>query len=135
MAIDALNVTMYPRDGGPFKTTTHLLPGWEIVEHELRSMDNWEKPILWLHQNRSVGDSGCLAVCGGSGVYHIQVADTGGDWREAIDSSGSEEQVDVWLSDQGFTTARKLAWPIENAIELVRWYFEHGSPHPNYTWR
>jgi hypothetical protein len=82
-----------------------------------------------------IGDSGCLAVCGGSGIYHIQIANIRGDWCEAIDPNGADDQVDVWLSDQGFATSRKLTWPLKDATELVRYYFDNRSKHPGYAWR
>ena len=74
MSIDALDVTRYPRDRGPYTTETIVQPSWYVVERELRSMHNWEKPILWLHQDREVGDSTCLAINGGCGIYHARPA-------------------------------------------------------------
>jgi len=135
MPIDAIHVMRYPRDGGHFTTEVIERPAWDIVERELRSMHNWEKPILWLRQNREVGDSNCLAVCGGCAIYHVQIADKAGDWKQALDPEGSEEEIEVWLSDQGFATAAKFTWPVEKALELVRWYFDHGSAHPHYSWQ
>jgi hypothetical protein len=133
MAIDALHVTVYRRDGGSKESTMHIAPSWELIEHELRTMDNYEKPILWLHQDRNIGDSDCLAVCGGSGLYHLQVADDV-DWHEAFDPNGSDAEIEVWESDQGFSTARKFTWPVEHAIEIVRRYFERSEMHPDYRW-
>jgi hypothetical protein len=89
MAIDAIAITRYPRDNGPYTTTVVTTPPWETVENELRTMHNFEKPILWLHQDRNVGDTNCLAVCGGNGVYHVQVVDDQDGWQEAYDPHGS----------------------------------------------
>jgi hypothetical protein len=134
VGIDALNITRYPRDAGPYTVTMVVTPPWETVESELRTMDNYEKPILWLHRDRKIGDKDCLAVCGGNGVYHIQVIDDQGRWHEACDPNGSEADVEVWSSDQGFTTKAKFTWPLEKATELIRWYFEHGTRHPDFSW-
>ena len=135
MPIDAIHVTRYPRDGGHYTTETIVQPTWDVVERELRSMHNWEKPILWLHQDREVGDSNCMAVNGGCGIYHLQIADEEGNWEQAVDPNGSDEEVEVWLSDQGFATEGKFTWPVEQAVDLVRWYYERGTAHPRYSWQ
>ena len=134
MAIDAINVTRYPRDGGPYTTEMIERPGWEVVEREVRSMHNWEKPLIWVQQDREVGDRNCMAVCGGSGVYHVQIADEEGRWWQAVDPEGSEEVVEVWVSDQGFSAEAKFTWAVEKAVEVVRWYYERGERHQGYTW-
>ncbi|HET6250041.1 MAG TPA: hypothetical protein VFE47_20285 [Tepidisphaeraceae bacterium] len=134
MLISALQVTRYPLVGGPYTNTTIERPSWDVVEEELRAMHNWEKPLLWLCKDRDVGYENCMAVCGGSGVFHVQVADNDGNWFQAVDPHGSDQPVDVWLSDQGFTTKARYTWPVDKAVELVRWYFEHGTMEPRYAW-
>lgn len=109
-------------------------PPWSAVEAELRTMDNFAKPGLWLFRDRGMPDGNCLAVCGGSGVYHVQIADEDANWTEAFDPRGSNDTVEVWRSDQGFATQAKKTWSLADATKLVRWYFEHGSPHPEYSW-
>jgi hypothetical protein len=109
-------------------------PPWSAVEAELSTMDNFAKPALWLFRDRNMPDGNCLAVCGGSGVYHVQVADEGADWKEAFDPSGSNDTVEVWRSDQGFAAEAKKTWALTDAVKLVRWYFETGTRHPEYSW-
>ena len=109
-------------------------PSWAAVEAELSTMDNFAKPALWLFRDREMPDGNCLAVCGGSGVYHVQVADEDANWMEAFDPNGSNETVEVWQSDQGFATEAKKTWPLPEAKKLVQWYFENGTRHPEYSW-
>ena len=109
-------------------------PPWPKIEAVLRSMDRFAKPNLWLFEDRDMPDGNCLAVCGGNGVYHVQVADADGNWTEAFDPHGSNEIVEVWESDQGFDTQAKKTWSLETTEKLVRWYFENGTRHPGYSW-
>jgi len=134
MPIDAINITRYPRDRGPYTIETIERPTWDIVEREIRSMHNWEKPILWLKQDREIDETNCMAITGGSGIYHLQIVDEKGNWRQAADPEGSDHEVEVWLSDQGFATEAKFTWPVEKAVKLARWYYDRGTPHPEYSW-
>ncbi|HEX3355388.1 MAG TPA: hypothetical protein VHS31_00305 [Tepidisphaeraceae bacterium] len=132
--VDSIKIVHYPRDGGPYTTDTILQPSWDILERELRSMHNWEKPNLFLDQDREVPGRNCMGICGGSGVYHVQIADDRACWQQAFNPEGLNDEVDVWLSDQGFATKAKFTWPVEDAVKLVRWYYDHGTPHPSYSW-
>jgi len=135
--IDALNVTFYSPRGTitRARSQTYDNPEWETVERELLSMDSFEKPLLDLLQDGDDPGVRMLSVTGGSGVFHVQVADGHAHWSQAYDPNGSDETIEVWESDQGFETSRKYTWPIDDTIELVRYYFAHGERHPGYTWR
>jgi hypothetical protein len=132
--IQALDVIRYPRDQTPHTTETLLEPTWERLEHELQTMDRYEKPILWLCQRVGIGDSDALAVTGGEGAYHLQIADENSDWLQAVNPARSSEQVELWTSDQGFAPEARFTWDLNQTLEIVRWYFEHGTAHPEITW-
>ncbi|QDU36971.1 hypothetical protein Mal4_12740 [Maioricimonas rarisocia] len=100
--IQRLEVVLYPRGSGEYRTVAHDDPSWELVEAELRSMDRYEKPILELLQHRDRTDGDLLMVNGGNGCYHVQIADADGCWSEAFDPEGDRTLVEVWTSDQGF---------------------------------
>jgi hypothetical protein len=133
--IESLEITRYTHDNQPYTTETILEPSWDFLEQELRTMDNYEKPILWLCLEAGNGESDSMAVTGGNGVYHVQVVDSTFKWVQAMNPEGSSETVHVWTSDQGFETEAKFTWDLEKTLEMVRWYFEHGEPHPDFVWQ
>lgn len=105
--VQLLTVTLYPRGPGSYWSEEHVNPTWGLVESELLTMDPFEKPILCLQLYLDIPDSDVMMVNGGNGVYHLQICDTEANWIQAFDPNGSEEEIDVWTSDQGFATARK----------------------------
>jgi hypothetical protein len=132
-AIEFLQVTHYPRGPGRYWHISHDAPGWDLVESELESMHRFEKPILTLQKKKEWEDSDLMMVNGGEGIYHIQIEEDD-CWLQAYDPEGSDELVDVWLSDQGFSTERRYTWNLEDAGKIVRHYFETGEKHPGYRW-
>jgi hypothetical protein len=133
--VRALEVTRYTRDNKPYITETLLEPTWDVLEHHLGTMDRYEKPILWLCQTAGVGDSNAMAINGGQDVYHIQIADSNFEWSFAVNPLNSSDEVEVWTSDQGFTTQARFTWNLEQALEIVRWYFVNGTPLSSVLWQ
>jgi hypothetical protein len=133
--IESLEITRYTRDKYPYTVESILEPSWDLLEQELRTMEKYEKPILWLCLEAGNGESDSMAINGGNGVYHVQIADSDFNWIQAINPEGSSEMVQVWTSDQGFETEAKFTWDLEKTLEMVRWYFEHGKAHPNFLWQ
>ena len=133
--IGSVDVVRYTRDHQPYTTETILEPSWDVLEHELRTMDNFEKPILCLCLEANVGDHDAMAVHGGNGVYHVQVVDSDCNWVQATNPKGPSEIVQVWTSDQGFETEAKFTWNLSDALEMMRWYFDHHEAHPNFVWQ
>ena len=97
-------------------------------------MDSYSKPILILEQNRDDPSTNVLMICGGSGVFHLQFADQKAFWYQASDPNGSDDEIEVWTSDQGFAIARKNTWPLEIAVSIAQYYFDHGTAHPQFAW-
>jgi len=132
--IELLEVTCYPREPGSYWTEKFPDPAWRMVESHVRQMHPYERPLLTLQRHRDVPDSELLMINGGNDLFHVQVADADAYWSQAFDPDGSEEQVQVWLSDQGFATARRFTWGLIDALTLLRHYFETGSKHHGYHW-
>jgi hypothetical protein len=131
--IASLEVTRYARDDKPYTTESILEPSWAVLEQELRTMDKYEKPILWLYLE--AGECNSMAINGGNGVHDVQIVDSDFNWFQATNPYGSSEIVAVWTSDQGFETEAKFTWGLEDTLEMVRWYFEHHQRHPNFVWQ
>jgi hypothetical protein len=51
---------------------------------------------------------------------------TNGDWVHAVNAERGTEAVEVWTSDQGFSTQARFTWPFESVLRLARAYFEEG---------
>jgi hypothetical protein len=134
MPILAMTITTYHPDTGRAKSTTQQNPTWDAVCAELSNMDSYSKPLLTLEQNADDPSANVMMICGGSGTYHIQYADNEACWFQACDPDGSDEEIDVWTSDQGFATAKKNTWPIETALTLAKYYYEHGCAHLAFNW-
>ncbi|MEO1618461.1 MAG: hypothetical protein AAFV88_21590, partial [Planctomycetota bacterium] len=134
--IAALLLTHYSPPGTVTRTRleTFVDPKWEIVERELRSMDSYEKPLLDLLQHKDLPGANMLSVTGGNGVFHVQIADAQMNWHQAFDPEGPSDTVEVWRSDQGFEAPQNWTWSIDDAATLVRYYYQHGKPHPDYNW-
>jgi hypothetical protein len=133
--IARLEVVQYPRGRGDYWTETFDSPDWYSIDAVIRSMEPYEKPIVSLLKNRDIPDADLMMVNGGDEVFHIQIANSDMRWSEVFDPDGSEEIVDVWTSDQGFSTSRKSTWSLEDALAIIRYYFDKGKPHPEYHWR
>lgn len=134
MPILAMTISTYNPETGREKSKTQQNPSWDVVSTELLTMDAYSKPLLTLEQNTDDPTSNLMMICGGSGTYHIQYADSEACWFQAYDPDGSDEEIDVWTSDQGFATARRNTWPVETATKLAKYYYEHGCPHPEFNW-
>ncbi len=109
-------------------------PAWGRVEEELRTMDRLRKPILYLLPADGDVESNCMVVTGGDGVYHLEIADPNRGWVEAVNPGGGDDEVEVWTSDQGMTTQRRLTWSADDAVRIARWYWENRTAHPEVTW-
>jgi hypothetical protein len=132
--IEQLDVVRYPRGPGNYTTESITSPTLDTVVEHLRSMEPFEKPILTLQKHADISDGDLMMVNGGSGCFHVQIADNDANWFQAVDPNGSDDVVDVWTSDQGFACERKFTWPLETAIAIVQHYFQTGERHPRYQW-
>jgi hypothetical protein len=133
--IESLEITRYTQDKKTRTTETVLEPSWDTLEQELRTMDKYEKPILWLCVKVGSGEHEAMVIFGGNDVYLVKTIDSDLYWRSAINPEGSSEIIPFWTSDQGFETEAKFTWDLKDTLEMVRWYFEHGEAHPNFIWQ
>lgn len=133
--IQKLEVVRYPRGPGNYTTRSFNDPNWELVLKELESMDSFEKPILTLMKHVDIPDGDLMMVTGGTDVLHISISNSDACWIETFDPSGSDEIVDVWTSDQGFSCEQRFTWPLATAKHIIKHYFDTGEPHPQFEWK
>lgn len=134
MFVVKMDVTHYPPDGGTYSSEKFDNPSWADIERQIRNMHRFERPMLFLQKHSEITDADIFALNGGQGLYHVQYADSAGNWFQAFDPNGSDEIIQIWTSDQGFETPRSTLWEIDDALKMTRWYVEHGTPHPDFSW-
>jgi hypothetical protein len=132
--IESLEITRYSRDGTSYTIESVAEPSWDVLEDALQTMDRFTKPLLCLCLYEGDGESDCMMINGGDGVYHLQIANSEFEWCSAVDPNGPIDIVKVWTSDQGFEAEAKFTWDLLSAQKIVRWYFDNGEPHPDFAW-
>lgn len=124
-AIHHMGVVRYYRDGRPWDSEDVLSPNWANVEGAVRRMDNYCFPIVTLHTNGDEDDDTYLNIIGGDGrwaMFHVM-----GEWQYE-DPAGSEEEVRLWESDQGyFCKAKNVLVDVEEVLRLAKAFYDSGS--------
>ena len=128
----SIQVTHYSNDGHEIEEI--MAPDWSALENEIRSMDRHAKPIIWILTSEDNPESDCFAITGGQNVYHLQICDSEGDWKQAVNPAGGDAEVEIWTSDQGFTTQKRFTWDTGSALTIVEWYWRHQQAYPDVAW-
>ncbi len=88
-------------------------------------MDDHFFPIVQLSCTLQDDDEAMFNVVGGNSrfaLFHQM-----GDWRYS-DPAGSDEDVRLWTSDQGYFCAeRNILTNIEKVLRITKTYYETGS--------
>jgi hypothetical protein len=118
-------VTRYYRDGRPWDQELVDAPTWAAVEAAIRRMDNYCFPIVELNPTDEEDSQSMFNVVGGAGrwaLFNIM-----GRWQYA-DPAGSNEEVRLQASDQGyFCAAKNVLTDIEKALRITREFYDTGS--------
>ena len=130
----SIQIERYSRRTGKGTSEDIKEPLWSHVEREIRSMDRFEKPIIFLLNFDDNTETDCMAITGGNGIYHLQVADEEGSWQEAVNSRGGDREIEIWTSDQGMTTQQRFTWDTEEAVRIAKYYWEEQEPSPEVKW-
>jgi hypothetical protein len=123
-----LTIVHYPPQQ-PWTCMEIRSPNWEDVSAAIRRMDDKEYPIVqlsWKDVDSCFDDEESLNVIGGavSGFALFELI-PGWNFEDPI---GSDEDVRLWQSDQGYFCKRKnVIADVEKVLELSRIYFETGS--------
>ena len=128
-----LDVVHYSEDGTRWTSQVTEQTTWESIVSECSTMDRFLKPLITIQ--RLCEPASELIICGGNGIYHVQFhAGPDDDWLQAWDPNGVNEEIEVWMSDQGFTTSRNYTWTFDDLLTIVRFYIDEGNRHPDYQW-
>jgi hypothetical protein len=88
-------------------------------------MDDHFYPIVQLNCGDTDDNETIFNVIGGDGrfaLFHMM-----GEW-EYTDPAGSDDEVRLWTSDQGYFCAqRNILTDVDQMLRIVRRYYETGS--------
>jgi hypothetical protein len=106
---------------------THSLdkPDWGAIEKTILQMDKFYRPIAILF----LENSDALWLTGDKAAWHIQKYESHGDtYSEAVRPEGDDTEVQVWTSDQGFTTTWRHAFSDSGTVlEVVKYLYDTGQ--------
>jgi len=104
-------------------------PGWEDVSAAIRNMDDNEYPIVelsWADLEEGDVDEESFHIIGGA-ASGFAMSNFSGDWQFEY-SNGSDEEVRLWQSDQGYFCKRKnVIADVDVVLKIARVYFDTGS--------
>jgi hypothetical protein len=119
-----LTAIRYHRDR-PWDAESTANPRWDEVVAAIRRMDDHFYPIVQLNCGEHDDDETIFNVIGGNGrfaLFHMM-----GDWQYS-DANGSDEEVRLWTSDQGYFCAqRNILTDMDKVLRIVKVYYETGS--------
>ena len=123
--IHHMTIIQYFRDSRPWIAEDILSPKWQQVEHAIRKMDNYCFPIVQLNLTEFEDDEDIFNIMGGDGrwaLFHMM-----GDWQYE-DHSGSDKEVRLWESDQGyFCLERNIITDINLVLSITKEFYMSGS--------
>ncbi len=123
--IHHVTVVRYYRDGRHWDTEKIPSPTWGEVESAILRMDNYCYPMVELNTTENEEDQNIFNICGGAGrwaLFHMM-----GTWQYE-EPGGSEEEVRLWESDQGYYCREKnVLTDLARVLRIVRSFYETGS--------
>jgi hypothetical protein len=123
-----LTIVHYP-PRQPWRCVEVRSPKWEEVSAAIRKMDDDEYPIVqlsWKNVDSCFSDEESFNVIGG-GASGFALFEMIPGWK-FDNPDGSDEDVRLWQSDQGyFCKRRNIIVDIDEILKLTRVYFETGS--------
>ncbi len=165
-SVIAMSVARYNATGHAVSDDVVHDPTWDTVRAHIESMNRHELPSVRLytshaepndsvhdnmnddrgadeesdeHEEQSDGldhERNLMTVLGGNDLFHVSIADTHGDYLEAVDPAKVDESdfVDVWTSDQGFSTLTCNTWNLVETLRIAKLFFDAGKPASEPMW-
>ena len=127
---------MYTDGGRSWHTQSVGSPTWPVIEEAIRRLDKYSRPFLFLRLSGAQGDEEeRLEVMGGDGDYWIAGSFNGYSQRRLMNRRGSDAEVQVWKSDQGYADAdRHICHDAEVVLRIARYFFDHADFDPSVEW-
>jgi hypothetical protein len=128
---------------GRYKTSSRDVahPTWDEVETAIRRLDQFTWPFVWLLLGEgkdwgAMEEEGFLSIIGGNGKYSVEGATPSeGGKRLCLSKQSREKLVDVWLSDQGFSTEEMfVCYELETVLRVARYFGVRRQFDPTVEW-
>ena len=136
MAIGTLEIIRYETSNGPWEATLTPNPSWPVVESAIRRMDGDLFPVvnLFIDTKPATDAVPDFELLGGRVGYFI-TAQLDGRPLYFRDEQGSSEEIDVWISDQGFSCPRFMVCPdVERVLAVTRHFFDSKQLLQDFPW-
>jgi hypothetical protein len=133
MFIHRLQATIYPRDGSPWFTEAVKHPSWLDIEAAIRRLDRDHFPFICLFCDEQAADTAVpdFTVLGGLSAYTF-----GPEHSLFFDETHSNEEIHVWLSDQGASFPDKqVCHDLETVLRATKLFAEIGQLDKSLTWK
>jgi hypothetical protein len=136
MAVGLLEITTYETARGPYHTERILHPAWEAIQAAIVRLDRCFYPFIFLYKDAGAPEDSVpdFEVVGSDNAYAVVIRS--GDEELWLQNPGAgDEEIDVWVSDQGASIpARKVCPLLGEVLLAARYFHEHGKPNPESTW-
>ena len=136
MPVRLLDVTIYESSSGPWRAERTLDPAWGDVESAVRRLDGDRFPSigLFLDQEATADEVPDFELLGGK-VGCVLTARPGHGEFYYRDDSAPRQEVEVWVSDEGFSCPQFMVCPdIEGVLAATRCFFETGQLLQDFPW-
>ncbi len=138
MSIRLMKVFEYDGTGRNCAQSDALDPPWEQIEKVIRRLDKFRFPFVWFFQSERLTENAIpdFEVMGGDGEYSIAGTSRGGKRQWFFDPSHGNDQIDLWLSDQGTSLeANRVCYDVNQVLVAVRCFNESGEFAPEIGWK
>lgn len=136
MSIAKVYVEHYPEQYGP-KGFWIENPTWCELEMEIRRLDRDVFPFIWCYLKPEAADTDVpeFEIIGGSGAFAV-CAHIEGRACYVYNGSKGEEEIDIWISDQGAAIPEQyVVDDLEHVIAITRRFYDSASLDPEVEWR
>ena len=136
MGVGTLEIIQYETSNGPWKAIRTSSPPWPAIESAVKQMDGDLFPIVNLFVDVEAASDAVpdFELLGGRVGYFI-MARLEGTTLYYRDEHASSEELDVWISDQGFSCPRFMVCPdLEKVLAATRHFFARGELTQDFPW-
>lgn len=137
MPIRCLTSVVYDRTGRDWHFEKTRNPTWDQLVAAIQRLDRFRYPWVWLFIGDEDEDAtvDCLTVMGGEGIYWLALTAGKYDQLRLFDPNKGTEEIDVWISDQGFADEeRYVTSDLELVLRVAKHFGETGEPLPEAQW-
>ena len=137
MLVRLLQATIYREDGWTWWTEDIPDPTWDDIEASIRRLDRYCHPFVMLFREPYAEEDELpdFNVIGGEGMYALDCMDNHTQYHY-YDPTHGDEEIELWLSDQGYATKEKdVCYDINTVLKATRYFCEHALPDPDLTWQ